>query len=177
MISVCSISHVSATDDADILSGDDAEDIQTQSIEETTISQYSTDDAVQVNDENVVSDNDDDRNIQFKINNASEGDTIELEGEYICDYMIKVNKTVKIVGVGNGATIKANKSNPDQTPFFVVDDSASNVVLENLTFLGGDFIWGHTFIELNHDLLEAYSQADTSAEVVQFQNEFLKANE
>ena len=33
--------------------------------------------------------------------------------------------------------------------------------------------WGHTFIELNHDLLEAYSEADTSAEVVKVQNEFL----
>ena len=33
--------------------------------------------------------------------------------------------------------------------------------------------WGHTFIELNYDLLEAYSEADTSAEVVKAQNEFL----
>ena len=27
--------------------------------------------------------------------------------------------------------------------------------------------WGHTFLELNHELLEAYSEADTSAEVVE----------
>ena len=33
--------------------------------------------------------------------------------------------------------------------------------------------WGHTFIELNHDLLEAYSEVDTSAEVVKVQNEIL----
>ena len=35
------------------------------------------------------------------------------------------------------------------------------------------FKWGHTFLELNHDLLEAYSEADTSAEVVRVQNDFL----
>lgn len=35
------------------------------------------------------------------------------------------------------------------------------------------FKWGHTFLELNHDLLEAYSEVDTSAEVVRVQNEFL----
>ena len=35
------------------------------------------------------------------------------------------------------------------------------------------FKWGHTFLELNHDLLEAYSEAENSAEVVQIQNEFL----
>jgi Uncharacterized conserved protein len=35
------------------------------------------------------------------------------------------------------------------------------------------FKWGHTFLELNHELLEAYSEVDTSAEVVQVQNEFL----
>ena len=35
------------------------------------------------------------------------------------------------------------------------------------------FKWGHTFLELNHELLESYSEADTSAEVVRIQNEFL----
>ena len=37
------------------------------------------------------------------------------------------------------------------------------------------FKWGHTFLELNHDLLESYSEANTSAEVVQIQNEFLES--
>jgi pre-rRNA-processing protein TSR3 len=35
------------------------------------------------------------------------------------------------------------------------------------------FKWGHTFLELNHDLLESYSEVDTSAEVVKIQNDFL----
>ena len=37
--------------------------------------------------------------------------------------------------------------------------------------------WGHTFLELNHDLLEAYSEADTSAEVVKVQNDFLESKQ
>ena len=39
------------------------------------------------------------------------------------------------------------------------------------------FKWGHSFIEMNYDLLEAYSDVKTSEEVVQIQNEFLEAHE
>ena len=39
------------------------------------------------------------------------------------------------------------------------------------------FKWGHTFLELNHNLLETYSEADTSEEVVKIQNEFLESHE
>lgn len=39
------------------------------------------------------------------------------------------------------------------------------------------FKWGHTFLELNHDLLEAYSEADSSKEVVEIQNDFLNSHE
>lgn len=39
------------------------------------------------------------------------------------------------------------------------------------------FKWGHTFLELNHDLLESYSEADTSKDVVRVQNEFLESKE
>ena len=34
-----------------------------------------------------------------------------------------------------------------------------------------------TFLELNHDLLESYSEADTSKDVVRVQNEFLESKE
>lgn len=37
------------------------------------------------------------------------------------------------------------------------------------------FKWGHTFLELNHELLEAYSEVDTSEEVVEIQNNFLES--
>jgi len=36
------------------------------------------------------------------------------------------------------------------------------------------FKWGHTFLELNKDLLESYSNAKTSLEVVEIQDEFLR---
>ena len=39
------------------------------------------------------------------------------------------------------------------------------------------FKWGHTFIELNFELLEAYSEVETSGEVVKIQNDFLKSHE
>ena len=39
------------------------------------------------------------------------------------------------------------------------------------------FKWGHSFIEMNYDLLEAYSDVKTSEEVVRIQNEFLKAHQ
>lgn len=39
------------------------------------------------------------------------------------------------------------------------------------------FKWGHTFIELNFELLEAYSSVKTSAEVINIQNDFLKQYE
>lgn len=39
--------------------------------------------------------------------------------------------------------------------------------------LMNQFKWGHTFITLNENLLEAYSEAKNSTEVVKVQNEFL----
>lgn len=36
------------------------------------------------------------------------------------------------------------------------------------------FNWGHSFIELNRELLEAYSSCETSADVVNYQNEYLR---
>lgn len=38
------------------------------------------------------------------------------------------------------------------------------------------FKWGHSFFELNHELLEAYSEVDTSEEVVEIQNDFLNSH-
>jgi pre-rRNA-processing protein TSR3 len=35
------------------------------------------------------------------------------------------------------------------------------------------FKWGPHFLELNHELLEAYSLAKSSKEVVKIQNEFI----
>ncbi|KAG2394264.1 hypothetical protein C9374_004028 [Naegleria lovaniensis] len=38
----------------------------------------------------------------------------------------------------------------------------------------GKFKWGHSFIELNYDLLEAYSNCNNSLEVVKVQQDYLK---
>lgn len=34
------------------------------------------------------------------------------------------------------------------------------------------FTWGHTFLELNHDLLENYASAETSTEIINMQRNF-----
>lgn len=44
---------------------------------------------------------------------------------------------------------------------------------DNAAEIMSQFKWGPTFLELNHELLEAYSNAKTSMEVVQIQNEFI----
>jgi pre-rRNA-processing protein TSR3 len=36
------------------------------------------------------------------------------------------------------------------------------------------FKWGHTFIELNREMLEKYAHAGGSSEIVKLQGEFLK---
>jgi len=45
---------------------------------------------------------------------------------------------------------------------------------ENAEQIMNSFKWGPTFIELNFELLEEYSNAKTSVEVVNVQNDFLK---
>jgi glutamyl-tRNA synthetase len=58
-----------------------------------------------------------------------EGATIELTGgEYTCDYLININKTITIDG--NGSTIKYDGDNEFITPFFYVNRTASNVVIK-----------------------------------------------
>ena len=44
---------------------------------------------------------------------------------------------------------------------------------DNAVEIMSQFKWGPHFLKLNHELLEAYSSAKTSAEVVKIQNEFI----
>ena len=44
---------------------------------------------------------------------------------------------------------------------------------EHAKYIMDGFKWGHAFIELNYNLLEAYSSVETSAEVVEIQNNYL----
>lgn len=39
------------------------------------------------------------------------------------------------------------------------------------------FVWGHSFIELNHHLLEAYSRASSSDEVIKIQEQYISEAE
>ncbi|XP_038720139.1 18S rRNA aminocarboxypropyltransferase [Tripterygium wilfordii] len=44
---------------------------------------------------------------------------------------------------------------------------------ETANMLLGKFKWGHAFLSLNGDLLKAYSQCESSADVISFQNNWL----
>ena len=44
---------------------------------------------------------------------------------------------------------------------------------DNAVEIMSQFKWGPHFLKLNNELLEAYSSAKTSAEVVKIQNEFI----
>jgi pre-rRNA-processing protein TSR3 len=51
----------------------------------------------------------------------------------------------------------------------------TNFKTEAIDMLDG-FKWGHTFIELNHELLESYADAKSSLDVVKVQNDFLDSH-
>lgn len=142
LVSLCAISQVSAADSTDCLATDNADDIEVQGIEETDFEESFINQDSQVNDDKIKSENNNYREIQDKIDQASEGATIDLEGEYVCDYLITVNKSVNIVGTGNGATIKYNITTEHITPFFWITENATNVSLKNIKFVGGTFLWG-----------------------------------
>ena len=140
LISVCAVSNVSAADDANILASDNTTDIETKTTDESPTEDYLVDS--QDNANNLKSGNNNYRNLQYKIDNAKEGDTITIEGNYTCDYLINVDKTLKIVGAGDGAVIKYNGSSEYNTPFFNIGENASNVVLSNIKFVGSVFLYG-----------------------------------
>ena len=140
LISVCAVSNVSAADDANILASDNTTDIETKTTDESPTEDYLADS--QDNANNLKSGNNNYRDLQYKIDNAKEGDTITIEGNYTCDYLINVDKTLKIVGAGDGAVIKYNGSSEYNTPFFNIGENASNVVLSNIKFVGSVFLYG-----------------------------------
>ena len=139
IISICAVSTASASDNSTIIASDDSIDIEAQPMEEIINEEIVADS--QDNADNLKS-GETYREIQDKIDKANEGDTIVLEGNYTCDYLINVNKTVQIVGLGDGAVIKYNGSSDYRSPFFNINENAPNVVLINVKFIGGSFFWG-----------------------------------
>lgn len=136
LISIFALSHASAMDDAEFIAEDNSTD--TLSIDEHyEINEFAEDSQVNDYKLEIITEY---RHIQEQIDNANEGDTINLTGNYTCDYIINVNKTVTIEGIGGGATISYNGTNPVQTPFFCIN--ASNVILKNIKFSDATFAWG-----------------------------------
>jgi len=136
LVSITALSHASASDDMDIIASDEQVIVENAKADDAALD----DDTLQLNDQKDDSLDENYRNIQHEIDRAQENSTIILEGDYVCDYLINVNKTVKIVGNGN-VTIKYNGSSQQLTPFFFINKTAPNVVLSNIKFIGGTFHW------------------------------------
>ena len=81
--------------------------------------------------------------IQKKINIAKPGETVYLNGTYYGFGMpIIINKPIKLVGMGEGAELKANtNTNIKQTAIYI-NETASDVLIENLKISGGCDQWG-----------------------------------
>ncbi len=71
--------------------------------------------------------------LKNSIENAADGDIIELNGTYEIENTIKITKSIEIVGVDD-VTIKETLGEYKKFNFFIIDSSVSNVVLKNLKF-------------------------------------------
>ena len=135
VVSVCAISNVSASDMADIAS-DACEDMENQVMSEID----SVDNYQQANAEyelqtvhKLDSNNNAFDDIQRTIDEAGEGDTIELNGTFSFNNVVNINKSIKIIGSGDGATISKGDA-IKKFNYFNIAAIASNVVLSNLKF-------------------------------------------
>ena len=71
--------------------------------------------------------------LKNSIENAADGDIIELNGTYEIENTITITKSIEIVGVDD-VTIKETLGEYKKFNFFIIDSSVSNVVLKNLKF-------------------------------------------
>lgn len=129
IIALSLISQVSASDiavDDDILS-QNVEDNENLNIEDAP--------AISIN--YTPGENDD---LQKCIDDANDGDTIILNGNYTLKKEIVINKTISIVGAGDGAVITKNSFNYNKIRYFNIN--SSNVILNNLKFIGGENQYG-----------------------------------
>ena len=155
LISVCAISHASAAA-ADIAAQADSGDIETQMLDEEIIETSASDEPALENDDghdNIlkegathhVTPQDD---IQKAVDSANAGDTIVLNGSFTLEKEIKINKTLNIVGYGEGAELKVSTFVPNRDRVFNIESTASNVILNNLMCryyrsdgCGGAILW------------------------------------
>jgi len=149
---IFAVSSVSATDlnqTDDVMSDIDVVD---------TLEIDNTDETVNLNenhnDENSILEVNDDENtlkasykqfkdIQKEINEASPGDTVYLNGTYYGFGMpIIINKPIKLVGLGDGAELRANTNTNLKQSAIYVNQTASDVLIDNLKISGGCDQWG-----------------------------------
>ena len=147
-----------AVEEANILeTGGDENNLQTVD-EEAVLQSEDNDDVLEMedSDEILAKDYQEFSDIQKQINSASSGDTIYLNGTYYgFGYPLVINKAINLVGIGEGAVLKANtNTNLKQCAIYV---NSSNVIIDNLKIHNGCDQWGGAiFFELD----EHYSVVD-----------------
>lgn len=72
--------------------------------------------------------------LKNNVENAIDGDTIELNGTYEFEGVIKITKSISIVGAGDGAKIKRDPFHSANIGYFEIGESASKVLFKNLKF-------------------------------------------
>lgn len=130
LVGICAISHVSAEDTLD----DGETQTLNDNVVEEVVGEVSDDENPLKSTHNLNSGED----IQAEIDSANEGDTIVLNGTFELSDAVKINKTINIIGHGDGATVKYPTAFISKPGFFVIDKTASNVVLSNIKFVSGD---------------------------------------
>ena len=137
LLSICAVSHVSATD----------------ALNSTEVA---------LNDEMVITDgsnyqfNDSDStfiDVKNGIESASDGDKIYLNGTFEFTGEVSITKSITIEGVGDGATIKSEAFHTGNFRFFNVASTASNVILNNIKFQGGDNEGGAILWQANNGVI------------------------
>lgn len=122
--------------------------------DEGDVLEVNEDDFLEINDEESVLEAGDNEevlgasyqqfsDIQEQINAANPGDTIYLNGTYygFGDPLI-IEKPIKLVGLGDGAVLKANVNTNIKYCAIYVGPDASDVLIDNLKISGGCNNWG-----------------------------------
>lgn len=135
LVSMVAVSHACAADASEIETQIDDADDSAVNLDDNEVCQ-AIDDGVCKLDSNYHG------SIQEMIDQAQEGDTINLTGTYYMDYPININKSVNLNGVDGGAILKINESIDFKFPFIYVNYTAPNVSLNNLKFIGSNSLWG-----------------------------------
>ena len=143
ILSFFTVSNVTAADTSNIISSENSTNIERIVIDE--ILEVEDSDTYFINPES---------NIQDTIDRANAGDTIILNGTFELKNTINIDKTINIVGDGNGATIKQDAFDFKKILLFNIKNSASNVFLSNLKFnansIEGTILWEGNSGSIDH---------------------------